>query len=51
VGAGAADAAAHAPAADAPAALDRAVRVELGAAALALVLSAALALSSPPGTE
>jgi putative copper export protein len=51
VAVGAADAAAHAPAADAPAALDRAVRLELGAAALALLLSAALALSSPPGTE
>jgi copper transport protein len=42
---------ADASTADAPAALDRAVRVELAAAAVALVLSAALALSSPPGTE
>jgi hypothetical protein len=48
---GAAAVAADTSAGDAPAALDRAVRVELAAAAVALVLSAALALSSPPGTE
>jgi copper transport protein len=51
VAVGAADVRADASAADSAAALDRAVRVELGAAAVALVLSAALALSSPPGTE